>query len=96
MVEVRENALIGSELGDLNSIDAKKKMTMSLLQVNGFETTYFRVNADEKKIFVVETIDREEFLARKFCLNRLFCSIELHLLINDGEEHWIIPVHLIE
>jgi hypothetical protein len=96
MVEMKENVSVGSEVVDLNLIDAKKKMKISLLEVNGYEMKYFRVNGEEKKIFTVDVVDREEFLARKFCFNRLFCSIELHLLINDGEEYWIIPIHLIE
>ena len=95
-VELQENVLIGSEVVDLNVLDGKKKMKISLLEVNGYEQKYFQVNSDAKKIFTRDSIDREEFLLRKYCFNRLFCSIELHLLINDGEEYWIIPIHLIE
>lgn len=95
-VELRENVVIGSEVVDLNVLDGKTKLKISLLEVNGYEAKYFRVNSDEKKIFTRDSIDREEFLSRKYCFNRLFCSIELHLLINDGEEYWIIPIHLLE
>lgn len=95
-VELRENVVIGSEVVDLNVLAGKTKLKISLLEVNGYEAKYFRVNSDEKKIFTRDSIDREEFLSRKYCFNRLFCSIELHLLINDGEEYWIIPIHLLE
>ena len=95
-VEVKENEVVGSEVVDLNVIDAKKKMKINLLEVNGYEMKYFQLKSDEKKIFTRQVINREEFLDRRYCLNRLYCLIELHLLINDGEEYWIIPIHLIE
>ena len=95
-VELKENVVIGSEVVDLNVVDGKTKLKISLLEVNGYELKYFQVNSEEKKIFTRHSIDREEFLSRKYCFNRLFCSIELHLLINDGEEYWIIPIHLLE
>ena len=38
----------------------------------------------------------EQFLIEKRCFDRSFCLIELHILVNDGFQYWIIPIHIIE
>lgn len=94
-IELEENIEIGSEIIDLNENQMKfKAKEYLLLNLNGFETNYFEIK--NEKMLTKNSIDREEFLERKYCFDPLKCLIEIHLLVNNGEEYWIIPIHIIE
>jgi hypothetical protein len=94
-VAVRENVPIGSEIVDLTKMNARK-MKIDLLNVSGFETEYFQVDSSASGVRSKSSIDREALVASRRCFDRSYCSIELHLLVNDGEEYWVVPVHVLE
>ena len=95
-VELRENVEIGSEVIQLMNEEElrRRKTKMLLLNLSGFETNYFELH--NEKIRTINRIDREDFLRKKYCFDPERCLIELHLLINNGEEYWIIPIHIVE
>ena len=94
-IELKENIGIGSEIVELNEENGKSTHgNYVLLNLSGFETNYFEL--ENKKVRTINSIDREEFLRRKFCFDVSKCLIELHLLVNNGEEYWIIPIHIVE
>lgn len=89
-IEIQENVEVGKELVNLNEKEKKKV----LLNLNGFETNYFELQND--RVVTKHWIDREEFVQRKYCYEKGACLIELHLLINNGDEYWIIPIQILE
>jgi hypothetical protein len=93
-VDLHENVSIGSEVVTLKSEIGEKKW--NLLNLNGYELSYFDIGMDEKVIRTRRRIDREEMLRRKECFDVTYCLIELHVLINDGEEYLVIPIHIVE
>ena len=93
-VELRENVPLNTTVMNLKMTNEKKTKKMVLLNLSGFETNLFEIRGD--KLQTKSPIDHEEFVERKWCFDRLNCLIELHLLINDGEEYWVIPFHVID
>jgi len=71
-----------------------RKLKLILLNLGGFETNYFEIK--NENILTKNLIDREQFVGEKRCFDRFYCLIELHILVNDGEQYWVIPIHIIE
>ena len=96
-IDVRENVPLNSEVIELKSNNGvgRGRWKLILLNLAGFESMYFGLN-DENVLQTRHSIDREEFLQAKRCFDRLFCLIELHILVNDGEEYLVIPIHIVE
>ena len=96
-IDVRENVPLNSEVIELKSSNGvgRGRWKLILLNLAGFESMYFGLN-DENVLQTRHSIDREEFLQAKRCFDRLFCLIELHILVNDGEEYLVIPIHIVE
>lgn len=75
-------------------LEEYSKSKLILLNINEFETKYFSmINGN---IYTKNLIDREEFLNKKYCLNKFYCQIELHVFINNGLAYLIIPIHIVE
>ena len=96
-IDVRENVPLNSEVIELKSSNGvgRGRWKLILLNLAGFESMYFGLN-EENVLQTRHSIDREEFLQAKRCFDRLFCLIELHILVNDGEEYLVIPIHIVE
>jgi hypothetical protein len=96
-IDVRENVPLNSEVIELKSSNSvgRSRWKLILLNLAGFESVYFGLN-DANVLQTRHSIDREEFLQAKRCFDRLFCLIELHILVNDGEEYLVIPIHIVE
>ena len=75
-------------------IEFLSKEKLILLNLSGFETNLFEIR--NESILTINSIDREEFLTKKRCFDSEDCLIELHILVNNGEEYWIIPIHILE
>jgi predicted NUDIX family phosphoesterase len=71
-----------------------RKLKLILLNLGGFETNYFEIK--NENILTKNLIDREQFVGEKRCFDRFYCLIELHILVNDGQQYWVIPIHIIE
>ncbi|CAF1619335.1 unnamed protein product [Rotaria magnacalcarata] len=69
-----------------------KNLKLVLLNLGGFESNLFTIK--DENIFTINEIDREQLLGEKRCFDRSYCLIELHILVNDGEEYWVIPIHI--
>lgn len=95
-VELKENLPVGTRIVEWKKINFGRKVKMTLLEVNGYEMRYFQVNDNDHELILREEIDREEFLDQKRCFDRKYCLIELHFLINDGEEYAVLPLHIVE
>jgi len=96
-VNLTENVPINTNVIKLIKDDENiemRKMKLILLNLSGFETNLFEIK--NENIYTINLIDREQFLGEKRCFNRLYCLIELHILVNDGQEYWVIPIHIIE
>ncbi len=96
-VNLTENVPINTNVIKLIKEDENiemRKMKLILLNLSGFETNLFEIK--NENIYTINLIDREQFLGEKRCFNRLYCLIELHILVNDGQEYWVIPIHIIE
>jgi hypothetical protein len=95
MVNLLENSPLKTFVISINSsLNLTNSRKMVLLNFNGFELKYFSMI--NENIYTNNLIDREEFIKKKYCLDNLSCEIELHILINDGLEYFIIPIHIIE
>ena len=90
-VEVHENIPTGTNIVSLQEQSAK----FYLLNLSGFERRFFEVQRGGS-VVVREPIDREEFLQSKRCFDRSYCVIELHVLVDDGQQYVVIPVHIVE
>jgi hypothetical protein len=89
-VNLRENCPINSHVITLGG----KEMKLILLNLGGFETNLFVII--NSSIYTINEIDREQFLGEKRCFDRSFCLIEIHILVNDGQQYWVVPIHIIE
>jgi len=95
IIDLYENSPINTFVVSLNSsnnIDNSLKFV--LLNLNGYETNKFEIK--NGNIYTRNDIDREEFVEKNYCLDNSYCKIELHILVNDGFEYLIIPIHIIE
>ncbi len=95
IIDLYENSPINTLVVSLNSsnnIDNSIKFV--LLNLNGYETNKFEIK--NGNIYTRNEIDREEFVEKNYCLDNSYCKIEIHILVNDGFEYLIIPIHIIE
>jgi hypothetical protein len=95
-VELKENSPINTNVLQLiptfgNDVN---KLKLVLLNLGGFETNLFTIM--NESIYTINEIDREKLIGEKRCFDRSKCLIELHILVNDGERYWVIPIHIIE
>lgn len=81
-------------LNELVNFNKHQKQRFELLNLNGYERKYFRI--ENETIYTNDWIDREEFLEKNFCSNEFYCQIELHILTNDNSFYLIIPIHILE
>ena len=99
-VELVENVPVNSLVVSLSSSSSlmmksiNESTKMVLLNLNGYERDMFSLI--NENIYTKQIIDREEFLIQGYCLNEMYCQIEIHILVNDGYAYWIIPVHIVE
>jgi hypothetical protein len=95
IVDLFENSPLNTLVVSLKElINNSNSSKLVLLNLNGYELNKFSLI--NESIFTISDIDREEFLEKKYCLDHFYCKIELHILVNDGFEYWIIPIHIIE
>ena len=92
-IDLKENAPINTNVLDLRS-NVTDKLKLVLLNLGGFETNLFTIK--NESIYTINEIDREQFLAEKRCFDRSYCLIEVHVLVNDGEQYWVVPIHIVE
>ena len=97
-VHLRENVPINTTVISLLTNEERsvemKRLKLSLLNLSGFETNLFEIR--NGNICTTNEIDREQFVGEKRCFDRLYCLIELHILVNDGQQYWVIPIHIVE
>ena len=94
-VELVENIPLNSLVVSLSSmIKSSNESKFVLLNLNGYETKIFSMI--NQSLYTQSSIDREEFLLNGYCLDEMYCKIELHVLVNDGYAYWIIPIHIVE
>ena len=94
-VELLENTPLNTLVVQLTtSLNLTRTSKLVLLNMVGFESNTFSIV--NGSIYTVNYIDREEFLSEKYCLESLYCKIELHVLVDDGLAYWVIPVHIAE
>ena len=91
-VELKENVPINTQVISFGENQTKLKLV--LLNLGGFETNLFVIK--NESIYTINEIDREQFLIEKRCFDRLYCLIEVHILVNDGQQYWVIPIHIVE
>lgn len=91
-IDIKENIPINTNIFQLTR--EVKNLKLVLLNLGGFETNLFEIK--NENIYTINEIDREKLIGEKRCFDRLYCLIELHILVNDGEEYWVIPIHIIE
>jgi hypothetical protein len=91
-VELKENVPINTHIISIG--ENKTKLKFVLLNLGGFETNLFVIK--NESIYTINEIDREQFIIEKRCFDRLYCLIEVHILVNDGQQYWVIPIHIIE
>mgnify|MGYP007021847870 CR=1 FL=1 len=96
-IELTENIPNGTFVISLNQLFNQVKFrqkSFNLLNLNGFEREYFELKIEN--IYTKNSIDREEFVSKRYCSNELLCQIELHLLSNDTLFYLIIPIEILE
>ncbi len=96
-VNLRENVPINTNVIQLIKDEEKfemKQLKLILLNLGGYETNLFEIKNDI--IYTINEIDREQFIGEKRCFDRLYCLIELHILVNDGQQYWVVPIHIVE
>ena len=96
-IQLRENCPINTivlQLVEEKRNEDNEGMKLILLNLSGFEVNLFEIK--NRSISTINEIDRERLISEKRCLDRSYCLIELHILVNDGEQYWVIPIHIIE
>lgn len=94
-VELVENIVVNSVVVSLSSMMRRRNVSkVQLMNLNGFEKEKFEIR--NENVLTRSEIDREEFVLNGYCLNEHSCEIEVHLLMNDGNDYWIIPIHIVE
>ena len=94
LVDLLENSPLHTKVITVDDQWKTEKNKIILLNLNGFEKEMFSVI--NGSIFTLNQIDREEMIEKKRCLDHLYCLIELHFIVNDAIEYWIVPIHIIE
>jgi hypothetical protein len=94
-VNLTENVPINTNVIQLIKDEEKNEnYKLILLNLGGFETNLFEIK--NENIYTINEIDREQFIIEKRCFDRLYCLIELHILVNDGQQYWVVPIHIVE
>jgi hypothetical protein len=95
-IDLVENCPLHTLVVSLSRLNTNLTSTtkLVLLNLNGFESNMFSII--NGSIYTVHSIDREEFIDKQYCLDNLYCKIEIHILVNDGNGYWIIPIHIVE
>lgn len=94
-VDLVENSPLNTLVIQLTtSLNITRTSKLVLLNMSGFEFDVFTIV--NGSIYTIDSIDREEFLRRKYCLDNLYCKIELHILVDDGLAYCVIPIHIVE
>ncbi|CAF2616397.1 unnamed protein product [Rotaria sp. Silwood2] len=91
-IDLKENIPINTNILQLTK--EIQNLKLILLNLGGFETNLFSIK--NENLFTINEIDREKLIGEKRCFDRSYCLIELHILVNDGEQYWVIPIHIIE
>jgi hypothetical protein len=91
-IDLLENSPLNTIVIDLKPSLNKRKVV--LLNLIGFESEMFSII--DETICTKREIDREEFVSKRYCLDNSYCKMELHLIIDDGLNYWIIPIHIVE
>ncbi len=91
-VNLTENVPINTNV--IKLITDEQRLKLILLNLGGFETNLFEIK--NESLYTTNEIDREQFVGEKRCFDRLYCLIEVHILVNDGQQYWVIPIHIIE
>jgi hypothetical protein len=89
-IELKENIPINSRVIDLKL----NKSKLILLNLGGFELNLFEIR--NESIYTINEIDREKLVGEKRCFDRSYCLIELHILVDDGNQYLVIPIHILE
>ncbi|CAF0980028.1 unnamed protein product [Adineta steineri] len=93
-INIKENVKINTKIYEFSEPNNKNEMKLILLNLSGFERNYFEIKNQD--LYTINEIDREDFLNSKKCFDRSYCLIELHILVNDGQQYWVIPIHIID
>jgi hypothetical protein len=94
-VDLLENSPLNTLVIQLTpSLNKSKLSKLVLLNMSGFESDMFSII--NGSIYTINSIDREQFIREKYCLDNLYCKIELHILVDGGLAYWVIPVHIVE
>ncbi|CAF0846479.1 unnamed protein product [Adineta ricciae] len=94
-VDLVENSPLNTLVIQLTtSLNITRTPKLFLLNTSGFECDVFTIV--NGSIYTINSIDREEFLRRKYCLDNLYCKIELQILVDDGLAYWVIPIHIVD
>lgn len=94
VVDLMENSPIETRVMTFDKRWSNEKNKIILLNLNGYEKSMFSlINGS---LFTSSPIDREEMVEKKRCLDPLYCLIEVHLIVNDAIEYWIVPIHILE
>ncbi|CAF0814414.1 unnamed protein product [Adineta steineri] len=93
-INVKENVKINTKIYEFTEPNNKNEMKLILLNLSGFERNYFEIK--NENLYTINKIDREDFLNSKKCFDRSYCLIELHILVNDGQQYWVIPIHIVD
>ncbi|UJR25047.1 hypothetical protein I4U23_006407 [Adineta vaga] len=95
-VDLLENSPLNTLIIHLTtSLNLTRTSKLVLLNMSGFELDMFTII--NGSIYTIDVIDREEFLRNKYCLDSLYCKIELHILVNDRLlAYWVIPIHIVD
>ena len=94
IVDLIENSPLHTRVITFDDQWKSDKNKIILLNLNGFEKEMFSIS--NRSLFTSSPIDREEMIEKKRCLDPLYCLIELHLIVNDAVEYWIVPIHIVE
>ncbi|CAF1229404.1 unnamed protein product [Adineta ricciae] len=94
-IDLVENSPLNTLVIQLTtSLNITRTSKLVLLNMSGFESDVFTIV--NGSIYTTNSIDREEFLRRKYCLDNLYCKVELQILVDNGLAYWVIPIHVVD
>lgn len=94
IVDLIENSPLNTRIVTFDDQWKNETNKIILLNLNGFEKEMFSIV--NGTVLTSSSIDREEMIEKKRCLDPLYCLIELHFIVNDAAEYWIVPIHIVE